>query len=766
MIAHFSLLVDLVFEFSCVFNRHTNQFLPCWARVGVRRALLFFGGEAIKANQKGPDALVAACLTFQTSCKGLELPLHFRGVPEYLSAFSRMGAPRLKRPRPGKGANGNFATPNVLPGYAGSLQNAVSGRVVWVGDRDEAGDSRSVQSRENAARIDESLREYIQANAARPPLGWFSEADAVLAWRRPIEDPVHVLLSAMPGLQGDALAERLLNAETLPVLLEAALQRQLRNNDTCGEIPSDRLIANALFLLESALPSPSPCSETILAARMEDQRAIGLEALSRVSDGSRSYVSTAKRGIRDRILFKFLMKRTDFWRVPEGWGSDDGLTREQALVFDEILRQLRCNGWSVLSGPGGAGKTHMLRTLARLALQNKCISSADHRADVQSVENAQELSSRIYFLGPTNRSVAVLEAALHDFTRDSTMQIEALVFGTVHSIARRALPFEAHLVIIDEASMLSAEHGDLLMNCPSLNRASLLLVGDHLQLPPVGEGELLRPLLTLCGAPVLTRNLRAANAGLGFLVDSVREGRVWDVLAHERHCSCRSDLLQRVEESGCQLVLAYRNEERVRYNMRMIQKRPLGNARLCSLDDYRKHSAESWTPSDGYPRAFVPFVGMPVRMQTNDYRPTACRGALGQLVRVQLVNRSWNLEAQFGSEVVSLSLPFYSIPDALRPAFATTLHDAQGAQSQRVGILLPPSARCPLLTLESLYTAASRAQEEVMFFTQGDMLEEMAEVLKRASPLRLTPLAVLARQVQQVSSAGRHEHACTTHAAR
>ena len=41
----------------------TNQLLSFWARVGVRRTPIFFGREAIKANQKGLNALVACSLS-------------------------------------------------------------------------------------------------------------------------------------------------------------------------------------------------------------------------------------------------------------------------------------------------------------------------------------------------------------------------------------------------------------------------------------------------------------------------------------------------------------------------------------------------------------------------------------------------------------------------------------------------------------------------------------------------------------------------------
>eukprot|EP00959_Pyramimonas_sp_CCMP1952_P090047 1885016-Pyramimonas_sp.AAC.1 len=105
-----------------------------------------------------------------------------------------------------------------------------------------------------------------------------------------------------------------------------------------------------MLALEAALPSPSPCSGDVLTARMDNQRSVGLAALS-LWDGPKSYISTAKRGIGDRKLFQCLTNRQTFWSIPDSWQPDETLSCEQAIVFSTILEQVRTKGWSVLSGP-------------------------------------------------------------------------------------------------------------------------------------------------------------------------------------------------------------------------------------------------------------------------------------------------------------------------------------------------------------------------------------------------------------------------------
>jgi hypothetical protein len=200
--------------------------------------------------------------------------------------------------------------------------------------------------------------------------------------------------------------------------------------------------------------------------------------------------------------------------------------------------------------------------------------------------------------------------------------------------------------------------------------------------------------------------------------------------------------MEGIRASSCDLVLCIRNEERIRYNAYQIRLHDCAHERLCALDDYRK-LAPDWTAASAPPRTFIPFVGMPVRLQTNAYRPDACRGSLGRVEAVHQVNRIWYLDVSFGDALIKMEASYFSIPELLRPAFATTLHDAQGAQRKRVGIVLPPSARCPLLSLEALYTAASRAQEDLAIFSCGDRLADMLQALQRHAPARQTPLALL-----------------------
>lgn len=296
--------------------------------------------------------------------------------------------------------------------------------------------------------------------------------------------------------------------------------------------------------------------------------------------------------------------------------------------------------------------------------------------------------------------------------------------------------------------MLSAQHGDLLLQCLDLHAAAFLFVGDDAQLPPVGAGELLRPLMQAADLPCLTENLRASEGVLQQQVLDVRCGRVRESTITEHFCRDEGELVRKVLEGNFDFVLAFRNDERYLFNAACIARdRKLDATAVAALpssepDDYL---ALAFALRSSRPRAYIPYVGLPVRFETNEHKPLAFRGTLGRLCRAHSPRRGfWHLDVELAdARIVHLEVGHFQIPEHITPAYALTVHDAQGAQRERIAVLFPPSASCPLLSLEALYTAVSRAQCAVCFFTYRTPLVEMLQHFERPSRLRTTPLNLL-----------------------
>uniref|UniRef100_A0A6C0BZI6 Uncharacterized protein n=1 Tax=viral metagenome TaxID=1070528 RepID=A0A6C0BZI6_9ZZZZ len=629
-------------------------------------------------------------------------------------------------------------------------------RVVWLGNRDEVGESNYMSNAEKKASLEDDLKDYILRMQHRSPLCWFQESESTMQWHHCVASPVEVIIEAakLANCSVDETCRRLVNLESVTCLVEHALVATFRDADTCGVCVKDRLLHAARKCLFDLLPENTAISWSIVEPHLDSVENDAYNLLSHVRDKSGVlYSCTGMRGIMDRRLHTILTKRTNFYVAPTHWKAAGTFTVEQAAVFVSVMEHLRARGWSVLSGPGGSGKTHMLRHIADLCESTEVFSEGDgpdcpacgeerlvrrcnicgyHRHD----QGQREL--RVCFLGPTNRAVAVLVSAIKGPGR-----VFSHLMGTVHSLTRRRDLPPQDLVVIDESSMLAAEHGDLLMKTEAFRKAAWLLVGDHVQLLPVGRGELFRPLKLSSQLPSLSINMRANNVSLAAVIDAVRNANSATVLPYEQHSSSTHELYENIRNAKCDLVLAVRNEERVHFNAFCIQSLPCTHAGLSALDDYRKIAVEDTLTGKNMPRSFIPYAGMPVRFQTNVHKPTACRGDIGRIKGAQQVSKTWNIQVEVNNSIVRFASPFFGIPEHIRPAFATTLHDAQGAQSSKVGIVLPPSVRCPLLTLETLYTAISRAQDDLILFTRGCRLRDILAELSSCTRLRTTPLNIL-----------------------
>ena len=97
----------------------------------------------------------------------------------------------------------------------------------------------------------------------------------------------------------------------------------------------------------------------------------------------------------------------------------------------------------------------------------------------------------------------------------------------------------------------------------------------------------------------------------------------------------------------------------------------------------------------------------------NDSRRGLFNGDQGLVLPVKRGEGGLHLEAIFprGESLVGFPLP--AIQDGLGHAYAMTVHKAQGSEFKALALVLPP-AEHPSLTREVLYTALTRAKEEVL----------------------------------------------------
>lgn len=119
-------------------------------------------------------------------------------------------------------------------------------------------------------------------------------------------------------------------------------------------------------------------------------------------------------------------------------------------------------------------------------------------------------------------------------------------------------------------------------------------------------------------------------------------------------------------------------------------------------------------------------VGEPVLVTRNDYRLRLFNGDSGLVLMVKVTTETGSRRAMpmavFARSGGCVAYPFETLRGKLEPAWAITVHKAQGSEYDHVGILLPGVPVRPL-TRELLYTAVTRAKKSVVFAGTVEMLE-------------------------------------------
>ena len=150
------------------------------------------------------------------------------------------------------------------------------------------------------------------------------------------------------------------------------------------------------------------------------------------------------------------------------------------------------------------------------------------------------------------------------------------------------------------------------------------------------------------------------------------------------------------------------------------------NQRLCAR--LRGGAAEGL--AGARPQDLPP--GTPVLVQRNDYVRGLYNGDQGVVVRVQSEDTAPRPMAVFSRQGSVDALPLDAFP-AIAPAFAMTVHKAQGSEFDHVGLVFPDSD-LPIVTRELVYTAITRARRSVLLVGARDLVARaMSRTIERHS---------------------------------
>lgn len=410
------------------------------------------------------------------------------------------------------------------------------------------------------------------------------------------------------------------------------------------------------------------------------------------------------------------------------------------------------SGISLISGGPGTGKTTTLAALLALIVELNSgnpprilLAAPTGKAAARMQDAVREAKARL-----------ALPEAIADAIPESARTLHRLLGIRSDGSARHdaAHPLACDLLVIDEASMVDLSlMSRMLAALPAAAR--LVLLGDRDQLASVEAGAVFADLcasaeaggVLQCGYAQLTHSFRFGNdAGIGQLARALRSGD--GAGAAQRleeggeglhwHAGDTPEALLAAVRAGYQAFVAAvaagaapDELHRIFGRFRVLSAYREGPVGVRRLNEGMEHAL-------GVARRQRWYAGRPVMIAANDYGLGLFNGDIG-IAAVDTSNGE--LKVWFAGEQGLRAFAPTRLP-AHETAWAMTVHKSQGSEFDRVLVALrDQAAEAKLLTRELLYTAVTRAKQQVELWGN-------AAVIEAACQRKVTRLSGLAERLE------------------
>lgn len=337
---------------------------------------------------------------------------------------------------------------------------------------------------------------------------------------------------------------------------------------------------------------------------------------------------------------------------------------------------------------------------------------------------------------PTGNAAMVLNGALKDLNIDTSKLIGGAVItiDRANAVLEYVDSFEADVVVIDEASMISTEHlklFGLLANKPT----KIILLGDIMQINPVGIGA---PFIDLCnrnGFSTLSENMRANNDTQKTKLLNILDGKGYidiplsfsgierqskdDILKYVSSDEYKSkrDFFHQILTTSMQKEiqwLAYTNNltnALAQYYIGMLLGSPDMDMRLGDIiSTYFGTASEK-------PKAkqlsYTDYVGLKVVWTANRYDSDDMRVYRGYVGTVKDNGVVEFVSTSKSGDVGKLLITYEDCEGKIMPTITRTVNRAQGQSIEDVIYLVKVTKyhyRQPIFDKNVFYTAVSRAK--------------------------------------------------------
>jgi len=516
--------------------------------------------------------------------------------------------------------------------------------------------------------------------------------------------------------EADAIALDLGFESDCPERVTAALVFELSHNLDNGHtfIPRDKLITATSQLIGSENETIEDSLEAL-----RECGDIAIDTISGVEGCYLKYMFEAESYAAQRI--SEMAARA---YAPDGIdaiiGTVEGKQKiKYADMQAEALKLAAKCGVMALTGGPGTGKTTTVRGILMLY---------------------DELGLKTVLCAPTGRAAK----RLAETCRREAATIHRLLGATLGEGSELMFehdeenPLSADVVIVDESSMINI----LLMRSLLLGMkqdSRLIMVGDADQLPPIGPGSVFADIIRSGAVPTIALSKifrQSEGSGIVQCSHNVNKGIMPDLTVKYPDLFF---LRRQSEEQLAETVTEL-------FSRRLPQNMGIDPAQIQVLSPTRKRAAgtallnerlrEAVNPRHAAKKEkssgdFIFRVGDKVMQIRNNYDiiwksldghaegTGVYNGDVGVIADIDFAQET--LTVNFDDRVVAYL--FEQLPE-LEPAFAMTVHKAQGSEYHAV-ILSMTAAAPPLLTRSVLYTAMTRAKKLLVIVGSPDVMEKM-----------------------------------------